>query len=208
MAVYGYIRVSTAKQVAEDSPDTQRITIEQLALEHGLLVEQYFEDDAMSGKTEPEKRPGFGELVSKVKTGDTIIMSQLNRVARKWDVLQAIIANWRRVGIRVLVKNDMDQQAYDDPIMLGVVCRLANLKLKEVSTTTKAGIARVARETDEERQAKGKNRIGRPSNNQWYSKQDIIDALTIGERPDSVAARFGVGIATVYRIRKAAQAVA
>lgn len=208
MAVYGYIRVSTAKQVAEDSPDTQRMTIEQLALEHGLLVDRYFEDDAMSGKTEPEKRPGFGELVGKVKTGDTVIMSQLNRVARKWDVLQAIIANWRRVGIRVLVKNDMDQQAYDDPIMLGVVCRMANLKLKEVSITTKAGMARVARETDAERQAKGKNRIGRPSNNQWYDRQMIVDALAAGERPDSVAARFGVGIATVYRIRKAAAAVA
>ncbi|MBL3341412.1 recombinase family protein, partial [Klebsiella pneumoniae] len=44
MAVYGYIRVSTAKQVAEDTPDTQRDTIERLATEHGLLVDRIFED--------------------------------------------------------------------------------------------------------------------------------------------------------------------
>ncbi|ENO4929467.1 recombinase family protein [Escherichia coli] len=208
MAVYGYIRVSTAKQVAEDTPDTQRMTIAQLAMEHDLLVEQYFEDDAISGKTEPEKRPGFGALVKVIKPGDTIIMSQLNRVSRRWDVLQAIIANWRRVGIRVLVKNEMDQQAYDDPIMLGVICRMANLKLKEVSITTKAGMARVAKETDEQRQKKGKNRIGRPAKNQWYDKQAIIDALNRGERPDAVAKRCGVHLATVYRIRKEAAAVA
>ncbi|EON9512428.1 recombinase family protein [Escherichia coli] len=208
MATYAYIRVSTAKQVAEDTPDTQRMTIAQLAMEHDLLVEQYFEDDAISGKTEPEQRPGFGALVKVIKPGDTIIMSQLNRVSRRWDVLQAIIANWRRVGIRVLVKNEMDQQAYDDPIMLGVICRMANLKLKEVSATTKAGMARVARETDKERQKKGKNRIGRPAKNQWYDKQAIIDALNRGERPDAVAKRCGVHLATVYRIRKEAAAVA
>ncbi|MEF5800670.1 recombinase family protein, partial [Escherichia coli] len=86
MATYGYIRVSTAKQVAEETPDTQRMTIAQLALEHGLLVDRYFEDDAISGKTEPEQRPEFGKLVKVIKPGDTIIMSQLNRVARKWEV--------------------------------------------------------------------------------------------------------------------------
>ncbi|MDI4420600.1 hypothetical protein E7V08_24350 [Escherichia coli] len=207
MAVYGYIRVSTAKQVGEDSPKTQHETIERLASDNGLLVDRYFEDDACTGNTkEPEKRPGFGVLVSIIKPGDTIIMSQLNRVARRWEVLQAIIANWRRIGIRVLVDAPFDQQAYDDPIMLGAVCRLANMKLEEVSKATKAGMARVARETDEERQAKHKNRIGRPSNNPWYDRQAIADALAAGERPDSVAARFGVGIATVYRIRKAAAA--
>lgn len=209
MAVYGYIRVSTAKQVAEDSPDTQRATIERLANENGLLVDRIFEDDAYTGNTaEPEKRPEFGVLVNIIKPGDTVIMSQLNRVARRWEVLQAIIANWRRRGVKLLVDNMFDQQAYDDPIMLGVVCRMANVKLEEVSAATKAGMARVALETDRERQDKGKQRIGRPAGNQWYNKQDIIDALNRGERPDSVAARFGVGIATVYRIRKAAQAIA
>lgn len=204
MATYAYIRVSTAKQVAEDSPDTQRMTIERLATEHDLLVDEWFEDDAISGKTEPEKRPGFGALVSIIKPGDTIIMSQLNRVARRWDVLQDIISSWRRVGIRVLVKNEMDQQAYDDPIMLGVICRMADLKLKEVSITTKAGMARVAKETDEERQKKHKNRIGRPAKNQWYNKQDIIDALAAGERPSIIAERFNIQVSTVYNIRRAA----
>lgn len=202
MAVYGYIRVSTAKQVAEDTPDTQRMTIAQLALEHGLLVDRYFEDDAISGKTEPEKRPEFGKLVNIIKPGDIIIMSQLNRVARKWEVLQDIISGWRRVGIRVLVHNKMDQQAYDDPIMLGVVARMANMKLEEISAATKAGMARVARETDEQRRDKRKNRIGRPSNNQWYDRQMIVDALAAGERPVAIAKRFNVGVATVYRIRR------
>ena len=138
-----------------------------------------------------------------IKPGDTIIMSQLNRVARKWDVLQDIISGWRRVGIHVLVHNKMDQAAYDDPIMLGVICRMADLKLKEVSTATKAGMARVAKETDEQRRKNGKNRIGRPAKNQWYNKQDIIDALAAGERPAAVAERFGIGsVATVYRIRR------
>ncbi|ELW1061476.1 recombinase family protein [Escherichia coli] len=205
MAVYGYIRVSTAKQVAEDSPKTQRDTIERLARDNGLLVDQIFEDDACTGNTaEPEQRPGFGKLVGVIKPGDTIIMSQLNRVVRHGMVLQHIVTGWYRKNIRILVNDDFDQRAINSSIMLGAVCEMAQQKLEEVKATTKAGMARVARETDAERQAKGKNRIGRPSNNQWYDRQMIVDALAAGERPDSVAARFGVGIATVYRIRKAA----
>ncbi|EFM9901300.1 recombinase family protein [Escherichia coli] len=205
MAVYGYIRVSTAKQVAEDSPKTQRDTIERLARDNGLLVDQIFEDDACTGNTaEPEQRPGFGKLVEVIKPGDTIIMSQLNRVVRHGMVLQHIVTGWYRKNIRILVNDDFDQRAINSSIMLGAVCEMAQQKLEEVKATTKAGMARVARETDAERQAKGKNRIGRPSNNQWYDRQMIVDALAAGERPDSVAARFGVGIATVYRIRKAA----
>ena len=209
MAVYGYIRVSTAKQVAEDTPDTQRDTIERLATEHGLLVDRIFEDDAYTGNTaEPEQRPGFGKLVEVIKPGDTIIMSQLNRVVRHGMVLQHIVTGWYRKNIRILVDNDFDQRAINSSIMLGAVCEMAQQKLDEVKATTKAGMARVARETDEQRKAKGKHRIGRPSNNPWYDRQMIVEALAAGERPDSVAARFGVGIATVYRIRKAAAAVA
>ena len=202
MAVYGYIRVSTAKQVAEDTPDTQLDTIERLAHNNGLLVDEIFEDDAYTGNTaEPEQRPGFGKLVEVIKPGDTIIMSQLNRVVRHGMVLQHIVTGWYRKNIRILVDNDFDQRAINSSIMLGAVCEMAQQKLDEVKATTKAGMARVARETDEQRKAKGKHRIGRPSNNPWYDRQMIADALAAGERPDSVAARFGVGIATVYRIR-------
>lgn len=202
MAVYGYIRVSTAKQVAEDTPDTQRATIERLALEHGLLVDEIFEDGAYTGNTaEPEQRPGFGALVSRVKPDDTIIMSQLNRIVRHGMVLQHIVTGWYRKNIRVLVENDFDQRAINSSIMLGAVCEMAQQKLDEVSVTTKAGMARVARETDAERDAKGKKRIGRPAKNQWYDKQAIIDALAAGKRPDAVAKEFGIGVATVYRIR-------
>ncbi|HBB0809231.1 TPA: recombinase family protein [Escherichia coli] len=209
MAVYGYIRVSTVKQVAEDTPDTQRATIKRLATEHGLLVDWIFEDDAYTGNTaEPEQRPGFGKLVEVIKPGDTIIMAQLNRIVRHGMVLQHIVTGWYRKNIRILVDNDFDQRAINSPIMLGAVCEMAQQKLEEVSRTTKAGMARVARETDEERRNKHKNRIGRPSNNQWYDRQMIVDALAAGERPDAIAKRFNVGVATVYRIRKAAQAIA
>lgn len=202
MAVYGYIRVSTAKQVAEDSPDTQRATIERLATDNNLLVDRIFEDDAYTGNTaEPEQRPGFGELVKIVKPGDTIIMSQLNRIVRRGMQLMKYVTNWQCDGVKLLVDNPFDQQAYDRPMYLGVVCELAEAKLREVSTATKAGMARVAKETDEERRDKNKNRIGRPAGNQWYDKQAIIDALNRGERPDEVAKQFGIGVATVYRIR-------
>lgn len=203
MAVYGYIRVSTAKQVAEDSPDTQRATIERLATEHGLLVDRIFEDDAYTGNTAaPEQRPGFGELVKVIKPGDTIIMAQLNRIVRRGMQLMKYVTNWQCDGVKLLVDNPFDQQAYDRPMYLGVVCELAEAKLREVSTATKAGMRRVMQETDEERKAKHKNRIGRPSNNPWYDRQMIVDALAAGERPDAVAKRFNIGVATVYRIRR------
>ena len=203
MAVYGYIRVSTAKQVSEESPKTQRITIDRLANEHGLLVDKYFEDDAYTGNTkEPEQRPAFGELVNIVKPGDTVIMSQLNRIVRRGMVLQHIVTGWYRKGVHVLVDNEYDRKALESSGYLGLVGELAELKLKEVSATTKAGMARVKLENEKERwEKKGKKRIGRPAGNQWYQKQDVIDALAAGERPDAIAKRIGIDRATVYRIR-------
>lgn len=202
MATYAYIRVSTAKQVAEDTPDTQRATINRLANEHDLVVDDWFEDNAYTGNTDkPEQRPGFGKLVNKVKPGDTIIMSQLNRIVRHGMVLMKFVSQWQCDGIKMLVDNPFDQQAVDDPMMLGAVCKLAEMKLAEVKATTIAGMRRVMQETDEQRQAKKKKRVGCPAKNQWYDRQAVKDALAAGERPDAIAKRFGVDVTTVYRIR-------
>lgn len=62
---YGYLRVSTDRQAAEDrtSLADQRAAIERLAVQVGAVVVRWFEDRGISGAT-AERRPDFMALVA------------------------------------------------------------------------------------------------------------------------------------------------
>ena len=64
MAVYAYLRVSTGKQDGKN----QRVGVEALALARGLTIDEYIDDEGVSGTVEPEKRE-LGKLLNKKNLG-------------------------------------------------------------------------------------------------------------------------------------------
>jgi DNA invertase Pin-like site-specific DNA recombinase len=84
--VFGYIRVSTDKQEVE----SQKIGIVKKAEELHLSIDQWISDEGVSGTTEYNKR-NLGVLMEKAKDGDSIIVSEISRLARSVFMLFRII---------------------------------------------------------------------------------------------------------------------
>ncbi len=68
--IYGYCRVSTAKQSMKRQEDNCR----------ALYPDAVLYEDTYSGKT--DDRPQFQRLLKKVKVGDTIVFDEVSRMSR------------------------------------------------------------------------------------------------------------------------------
>lgn len=83
--IYGYIRVSTDKQTVEN----QRFEINNFCNRQGLHVDGWIEE-TISGTKAYNKRK-LGELLGKVKKGDTIICAELSRLGRNLFMIMEIL---------------------------------------------------------------------------------------------------------------------
>ncbi|MCO5083953.1 MAG: recombinase family protein [Rhizobiaceae bacterium] len=83
MPVYGYVRVSTARQVSEgESLDVQKRQIEGYALMHGLSLAEITVEEGVSGSVPVSERPAGAALFHKLASGDIVIASKLDRLFR------------------------------------------------------------------------------------------------------------------------------
>jgi putative DNA-invertase from lambdoid prophage Rac len=100
MAIYGYCRVSTARQASEgESLDVQRRQIEGYALMHGLVLDQMVIEEGVSGSVPVAERPAAGPLFAKLSKGDVVIAPKLDRLFRSaLDALQ-VVAELKARGV-------------------------------------------------------------------------------------------------------------
>ncbi|MCJ2042525.1 recombinase family protein [Methylobacterium sp. J-059] len=83
MAVYGYARVSTARQANEgESLDVQRRMIEGYALMHGLQLDDVLVEEGVSGSIPLNERPAGAAMLAKLRAGDIVIAAKLDRCFR------------------------------------------------------------------------------------------------------------------------------
>jgi len=83
MAVYGYVRVSTARQTSEgESLDVQRRTIAGYAMMHGLVVTRTFVEGGVSGSVPLGERPQGSALLAALRPSDVVITAKLDRMFR------------------------------------------------------------------------------------------------------------------------------
>jgi putative DNA-invertase from lambdoid prophage Rac len=92
MAVYAYLRVSTARQSKEgESLEVQERQIHGYALQHDFAVAEVFVEDGVSGSVPVGERPAGRELLDKLVRGDVIIAAKLDRLFRSaLDALKAV----------------------------------------------------------------------------------------------------------------------
>jgi putative DNA-invertase from lambdoid prophage Rac len=105
MAVYGYARVSTARQAAEgESLEVQRRQIEGYALMHGLALDDVVVEEGVSGSVPVAERPAAGPLFAKLTKGDVVIAPKLDRLFRSaLDALKVVEElKARRVALHLL----------------------------------------------------------------------------------------------------------
>src|SRR5687768_13174904 len=83
MAVYGYCRVSTDRQVTEgESLDVQRRKIEGYAHMQGWCLDDVRVEKGVSGSRPFATRPVGSSLLNKLRRGDAVIATKLDRMFR------------------------------------------------------------------------------------------------------------------------------
>jgi DNA invertase Pin-like site-specific DNA recombinase len=140
--VHGYIRASTDKQIA--SPETQKQIIEDYARRIGKTVDRYFVDPATSGKKKLHDREAGRELMSVLRSRDTVIVARLDRLSRSFIGFALILEAWTKlkVGIHLC---DMPGGHFDpdnpmSEMMIGILIVFANYERRLISQRTKEGL--------------------------------------------------------------------
>ncbi|OJW67405.1 MAG: transposase [Candidatus Amoebophilus sp. 36-38] len=125
----GYIRVSTFDQ----NSDRQ--------LENAQVVRTFI--DKASGKD--IKRPQFEALMSFIRTGDTLVVHSMDRLACNLDDLRSIVQNLTQRSVRIeFIKENLTFSGEDSPmaiLMLSVMGAFAEFERSLIRERQREGIA-------------------------------------------------------------------
>ncbi len=102
-----YVRMSSGKQ--ERSPAQQRSEIAKLAKVEGCEIACKFSDEAISGDSGPEQRPGFGAMLEAAehKEFEVLLVENGDRIGRFDSIAGAEYYNrLREAGIRIVTCSD------------------------------------------------------------------------------------------------------
>ncbi|MFN3326682.1 MAG: recombinase family protein [Bryobacteraceae bacterium] len=90
MAIYAYVRVSTARQASEgESLEVQRRQIDGYLAMNGWAADRVFVEEGVSGAKPLAERPQGSLLLQTLKAGDALVAAKLDRVFRSaLDALQ------------------------------------------------------------------------------------------------------------------------
>src|SRR6266436_8300040 len=174
----GYVRVSTFDQNPERQLDS-------------TPVDRTFTDKA-SGKD--AKRPQLEDMMSFARTGDTVVVHSMDRLARNLDDLRRIVQTLTRRGVRIeFVKEHLVFTGEDSP--------MANLMLSVMGA-----FAEFERALIRERQREGitlaKQRGVYRGRKKALSAQDVMEVqrrVAAGEAKAHLARAYGVSRETLYQ---------
>ena len=187
-----YFRVSTSDQ----SIDSQRLAL-------GGGFDQEFSDEGVSGGTMAAARPGFAEMLSKVRSGDALYVYAVDRLGRDALDVQATVRKLIETGVTVHVHGIGPIGRGVGEIILAVLAQVADLERQRIAERTRLGreAARKALEATG-RTHRGKDGLGRPraASGPEIAKWRYANGRN-GQRASiaEAAAHFGVSRATVKR---------
>lgn len=187
MSVFAYGRVSTNQQTAEN----QRLEI----INAGFQIDFWFADEGVSGKVCAKQRPQFALMLDKIRDGETLVVSKLDRLGRdSIDVLQTVqcLSN-RNIKVVVLQLGNTDLSSPTGKLLLTMLVAVASMERDLLIERTQAGLMRA--------KAEGK-RLGRPSKTTPEQKAEIVIRRKNGESVSGLAKKYGVSRATVLCLLK------
>ncbi|ACT50721.1 recombinase family protein [Methylovorus glucosotrophus] len=189
--VFAYGRVSTDEQTA----DNQLLEIRSAG--YPIEPEYWFADEGVSGKTPALERPQFAKMLHKIRKGETLVVSKIDRLGRdSVDVLQTV-RHLQDMGARVVVLQlgNTDLTSPAGKLMLTMLSAVAEMERTLIVERTKAGQARAW--------AEGKTK-GRPSKTSAGQRKEILERLSKNDSVSAVARDYGISRASVISIRDGA----
>lgn len=133
--VYGYVRVSTEQQSYESQV---------LAISQKFKVDKWVEEKR-SGTVDVRRRD-LGELLNKLKAGDTLVVTELSRLGRSLAMIYGIVSALKDKKVRcVAIKNSFDLNPANQNDIVSEVIMFAfglsaQLERQLISERSKMGI--------------------------------------------------------------------
>ena len=198
MAVFGYGRVSTKEQQSQN----QRLELERA----GYQVDYWYADEGVSGKVPALQRAQFRVLLDKIRDGETLVVSKLDRLGRDAQDVGATIKTLaaRRIEVIVLQLGKLDLASAPGKMMLTMLTMLtmlaavAEMERDLLVERTQSGLARA--------KAEGKT-LGRPSSTTDEQRTAMARQHQAGESISALARTFGISRASVMRVVKPAASI-
>jgi len=192
MQRFAYYRVSTADQ----SIEAQRTAL-------GGNFDQEFSDEGISGGTIAATRPGFAEMLKRLRSGDTLDVYAVDRLGRDALDIQATVRRLLDLGVTVNVHGIGAIGRGVGELILAVLAQVADMERQRIAERTRAGreAARASlRATGKTH--RGKDSLGRPPS--LHGPKIAAWRKANGPAPHgasiaATAAHFRVSAATVKR---------
>lgn len=135
--IIAYLRVSTEKQNLQN----QKAEIERFAAEKNIKVGRWVMEIASGKKTGKERQ--LGNILKKLKKGDTLIITEISRLSRTLTDIMGIMGKCLEKG--VLLYSVKDGYTFDDTINSKVLCfafgLVAEIERNLISMRTKEALA-------------------------------------------------------------------
>jgi DNA invertase Pin-like site-specific DNA recombinase len=181
MTVYGYARVST---------DGQSLTSQDPELHAAGCAKVYAEK--ISGTR--SNRPELANVLKRLDTGDVLIVTRLDRLARSTRDLLNILDDIakRGAGFKSLHDAWADTTSAHGRLMVTILAGLAEFERELILARTSDGRARA--------KARGV-RFGRPAALTPHQRAEALQRLANGEVQADLARSYGVSQATISRLQ-------
>jgi DNA invertase Pin-like site-specific DNA recombinase len=183
VTVYGYARVST---------DGQSLASQDAELHAAGCAKVYAEK--ISGAR--SDRPELAKVVKRLETGDVLIVTRLDRLARSTRDLLNILDDIakRGSGFKSLHDDWADTTSAHGRLMVTILAGLAEFERELILARTSDGRARA--------KARGV-RFGRPNALTAHQRVEALQRLASGDAQADVARSFNVSQATISRLAAA-----
>ncbi|MDU1005557.1 MULTISPECIES: recombinase family protein [Clostridium] len=203
--MFGYMRISTQKE--KQTTDRQRLTLETYAKDNNFIFAELVEE-RISGTIKAENRTQYNQLKGKLRSGDLLIVTDIDRLGRNADDVIMEFKKLKSDGIRVIALDTPYLNEWDKVQDNSIYDMIADIFI-----TLKAHMAQQEREKTISRinqglevaKAKGK-KLGRPKAD---LPQDFIKEYTKFKNGEygkmsamSFAKMIGVGRSTLYKYIK------
>jgi len=188
--IFAYGRVSTDEQTA----DNQLLEIKQAG--YAVDARYWFADEGVSGKVPAMERPQFVKMLEKIREGETLVVSKIDRLGRDAVDVLLTVNRLQEMGVKVIVLQlgNVDLTSPAGKMMLTMLSAVAEMERALIVERTKAGQARAW--------AEGKTK-GRPSKTSQEQRQEILAKLQQNVSVSAVAREYGISRASVIAIRDA-----
>ncbi len=186
-ATFAYLRVSK-------NDDVMTTANQRLELEQASYRIDFWHEDTISGSTNAMSRPGFGAMLEKMRDGETLIVSKLDRLGRDAiDVIATVRALASR-GIRIVVHSlgGVDLASPTGKLLVTMLAAVAEMERDLLIERTHAGIARARSEG---------RAIGRPQKTSSKQQAEMTASLAAGTSVSSLARQYGISRASVIAAR-------